>query len=61
MFEDAVGHNQEYSDEPLLIINTDEWIQSLTEKQAVMLEIARTRQADVNEDSIAVRNENRDN
>ena len=64
MFGDAVDHRQglfptTITDVPIPIINTDEWIQSLIEKQAAMLEIARTRQAEVNENSIAVRNENR--
>jgi hypothetical protein len=48
------------TDVPLPIINTDEWIQSLIEKRAAMLEIARTREAEVNKDCITVRNENRE-
>jgi hypothetical protein len=64
MFRDAVDHRQglfpsTITDVPLPIINTDEWIQSFIEKQAAMFEIARNRQAEVNVDSIAVKNENR--
>jgi hypothetical protein len=64
MFGDAVDLRRTLfptnaNDPPLQPTNPDEWIHSLIDKQAAMLEVARIYQEELNETNIAIRTENR--
>jgi hypothetical protein len=64
MFGDAVNLRQNLfptnaNDLPLQPTSPFEWIHSLIDKQAAMLEVARIHQEELNETNIAVQTENR--